>query len=111
MSDERSWHSVKCVFRHEDLPQQEGQVVYEERIVLLRAHDLNEAIALGEAEAEVYSNQLDGVRYTGFISAFHLLDTESTTGVEVYSLMRVSPLDTDAFLDRYYDDGTERTQH
>ena len=36
--------------------------------------------------------------------------TEIKTGVEVYSLMRESSLDTDAFLDRYYDDGSERTQ-
>ena len=50
MTDEQPWYSVKCVFKHDDFPLQDGGVMYEERIVVLEAGSLDEAIALGEVE-------------------------------------------------------------
>ena len=110
MHTDQPWYSVKCVFQHDDLSQRDGEVMYEERIVVLKANSLHEAIASGEAEAEAYAGDEGAVHYTGFISAFHLFVLELADGAEVYSLMRESSLDTDAFLDRYYDIGIERTQ-
>ncbi len=110
MEEEADWYSVKCVFKHENLSQKEGEVLYEERVVVLKAESLDEAIRLGEAEAASYSGSNEGASYTGFISAYHLFVRKLDNGAEVYSLMRQSSLNTDAFLDRYYDDGSERTQ-
>ena len=111
MSDEQPWYSVKCVFKHDYLSRQHGEVVYEERIVVLKASSLDEAIALGEVEANAYAGDKGTVHYTGFISAFHMFERKLANRAEVYSLMRQSNMDTDAFLDHYYDDGSERTQH
>ncbi|MCW3096632.1 MAG: hypothetical protein JWL77_2250 [Chthonomonadaceae bacterium] len=123
MHSEQPWYSVKCVFRHDDLVQNlaaservgavplgEGEIMYEERIVVFEANSLEEAITLGEAEAKEYAGSEGMVHFTGFISAYHLFDPEIKSGAEMYSLMRQSDLKTDAFLDHYYDDGTERTQ-
>jgi hypothetical protein len=110
MHIEEPWYSVKCIFRHEDLSQNKDDVVYEERIIVLNACNLDEAIALGEAEAKAYASGDGTIRFTGFVSAFHIYVPELAEGAEVYSLMRRSTLDIDAFLDHYYDDGTELAQ-
>jgi hypothetical protein len=107
---EEPWYSVKCIFRHDDLSRNEDEVVYEERIIVLKARNLDEAIALGEAEAKAYASGDGTTRFTGFVSAFHLFVTELAEGAEIYSLMRRSSLDIDPFLDHYYDDGTELAQ-
>ena len=85
--------------------------MYEERIVVFKADNFEEAIALGEAEAREYAGEDGTIHYTGFISAYHLFELELASGAEVYSLMRTSNLAPDAFLDRYHDDGSERMQH
>ncbi len=104
------WYSVKCVFEHKDMARMEGATVYEERVVVLRADDFDDAIARGEVEAIEYASQNDYAFYTGFISAYHLPAKKITDRTEVYSLMRESPLDSETFLDRFHDDGNERTQ-
>ena len=111
MQTEQPWYSVKCVFQHDNLAQREGEVMYEERIVVFKADNFEEAIALGEAEAREYAGEDGTIHYTGFISAYHLFELELASGAEVYSLMRTSNLAPDAFLDRYHDDGSERMQH
>jgi len=43
MDSEQTWYSFKCVFRHPHLadalsqPLEEGEVLYEERVVILKA--------------------------------------------------------------------------
>jgi len=70
-----AWYSVKCVFRHPHLAEAlststvEGEALYEERVVILRAESLDEAITLGEEEAKVYTGDSGDIEYTGFISA------------------------------------------
>jgi len=110
MHIEEPWYSVKCIFRHEDISQNEDEVVYEERIIVLKANNLDHAIALGEAEATTYAGDDGAIRYTGLINAFHMFVPELAEGAEVYSVMRRSTLDTGPFLNHYYDDGTELTQ-
>ena len=105
------WYSVKCVFAHDRLAEKEGTTFYEERVVVLYATSLDDAILRGEAEAHNYASMNSSARYTGFINTYHLPAEELTDKTEVYSLMRESNLDVEAFLDRYHDDGTERTQH
>jgi hypothetical protein len=45
--------------------------------------------------------------YTGLAQAYLLFD-EVGDGAEVFSLLRTSNLDPDAYLDRYFDTGHER---
>ncbi len=111
MQDEEPWYSVKCIFIHDELSEDTGKVMYEERVVVLKSGSLDEAIVLGEAEALEYAKGDGTVHYAGFISAYHLYEREIADGSEVYSLMRLSDLDKDAFLDRYHDDGSERTRN
>lgn len=117
MENTEPWYSVKCIFRHDKLVQnlnlseEKGKTMYEERIVLFRANSFEEAIALGEAEARQYAERDSTLYYTGFIDAYHLFEREFASGSEVYSLMRQSNRATEEFIDHYYNDGTERTQH
>ena len=109
MKDE-PWYSVKCIFEHSNRNVIEGMTVYEERIIVLLANDLDDAIARGEIEAREYASSLDNVRYVEFACAYHLYRRELIDQTEVYSIMRESDLDHDAFINHYYDDGSERTQ-
>ncbi|NYJ75631.1 hypothetical protein [Allobranchiibius huperziae] len=82
--------------------------VYEERITLWRATDMDAAIELAKAEALEYAADLDG-EYTGLAQANQLSD-EMEPGAGVFSLMRSSGLDTEDYLDHFFDTGTERQQ-
>ena len=103
------WYGAKCVFLHTKNDGCAGQV-YEERVILIKANDFDEAINRAEEEAEKYARDLDGCTYTGFIDVFHIYDERISDGSEIYSLMRTSELKTDEYLDRFYDTGAERTQ-
>ena len=105
------WYAVRCVFRSawaetsEGLPP--GVHLYEERITLWQASSLEEAIALAESEAQEYADEED--EYLDLAQAFKLFD-EPSSGAEVFSLMRSSELDSDAYLDTFFDTGDERAQ-
>ncbi|MEW1913728.1 hypothetical protein AB0442_35775 [Kitasatospora sp. NPDC085895] len=94
------WYGVRCVFRWT------GRGTYEERITLWRATSAAGAIALAEAEAAGYAEDT-GVEYTGLAQCYEAVDVPGP-GAEVFSLLRDSPLEPDAYLDRYFDDGGER---
>lgn len=102
-----SWYSAKCVFRHNAPAGSSGKFGYEERLIVLRADDLPDAIKRAEEEAHEYSAGLDGVEFTGFVSAYDLGEDEIHDLSEVYSVLRDSDLEANSFLDRYYDDGSE----
>jgi hypothetical protein len=103
MSVESSgWVGVRCVFRSTAA----GEQVYEERVTLWRAPDMDTAIARAEAEALEYAGVVDA-EYTGLAQAYLLADPVDD-GSEVFSLMRISSLDVEDYLDRHFDTGTER---
>lgn len=106
-----SWYSAKCVFRHNAPVGSSNKFAYEERIIVLRAGDLHKAIKRAEEEAHEYSARLEGVEFTGFVAAYDIGEDEIDDLSEVYSVLRDSDLEANPFLDRYYDDGSERTQH
>lgn len=101
-SVERSWYAVRCVFRHGPLG------VYEERVTLWTAGSPDEAIARAEAEAVDYCAGLDGVEYVRFAETYALV-TAPGEGTEVFSLMRESSLPPDAYVERFFATGAERT--
>ncbi|WP_406299445.1 DUF4288 domain-containing protein [Embleya sp. NBC_00888] len=100
-AEDPAWHSVRCLFRHQP-------DIYEERITLWRAADLDEAIALAEADALEYARDVNDAEYLGLAQAFRLFDAQVGHGMEVFSLARDSPLEPSEYLDAFFDTGTER---
>ncbi|MFE6050445.1 hypothetical protein ACFQ6N_06810 [Kitasatospora sp. NPDC056446] len=98
------WYGVRCVF---EWTAGDGRT-YEERITLWQASSADEAIALAEAEAGTYAAD-NRLGHLGFAQSFRL-DGPPGQGAEVFSLLRDSPLEPDAYLDAFFDTGSERRQ-
>jgi len=95
------WYSAQCIFLHADKvhgPQQ----MYEERIVVLRAENMEAAIERAEKEAQKYCRDLEGCTYIGYVNVFALYDDEIGNGSEVFSSMQKSDLRPKAYLDLHY---------
>ncbi len=111
---DKTWFAVRtCVANHEPKPWgphdlEPGQVDYEERITIWRAIDFDAAIAMAEAEAERYVEDLGGEVLP--LTQAYALAMKPANGVEVFSLIRRSGLTTEDYLDRHFAMGTER-QH
>ncbi|MGV9264961.1 hypothetical protein ACWDRR_09890 [Kitasatospora sp. NPDC003701] len=104
VADETSWYAVRCVFHWDAC---EG-TPYEERLTLWQAVSTNRAIARAEAEARTYAEE-NGLRYLGLAQCYRLAtEGRPGDGDEVFSLLRDSSLDGEAYLDRYFDTGHER---
>jgi hypothetical protein len=95
------WFAVRCVFHDAN------NGVYEERVTLWRASNLDEAIGLAESEAAEYSSLLNSVNYVGLSQAFALMG-EPGHGSEVFSLIRDSDLDPEEYISHFFEVGTER---
>ena len=108
MNDE-PWYGAKCIFLHTQIDRCPGQV-YEERVVLIKATSIDEAIERAESIAAGYARECEGCSYTGFVDVFHIYDENIGDGSEVYSLMRTSDMGEDEYLNHFYDTDTERTQ-
>lgn len=109
MSDvSTEWFAVRCVFRHarSGTGPDGDPFVYEERITLWRATGFEEAIASAEREAVAYSADIDKT-YVGLAQAYELFEPP-TAGAEIFSLLRESSLDSDAYVTRFFDTGAER---
>jgi hypothetical protein len=99
------WYGAQLVFRSAS-PESRYKNSYEERVVLIRADSWEEAIAKAEAEAKEYCEPINA-QYTGFIRVFHIFDGRIGDKAEVFSIIRDSNLGPKAYLDRFYDTGTE----
>lgn len=99
------WYAVRTVVR---FPTEQGhESAYEERITLWRAASFEEAVERAEAEAEDYADGLDG-ETVGLSQAYHLAAGDSVgDGDEVFSLIRMSALHADDYVDRFFDTGEE----
>ena len=97
--------SVRCVFRWEPRPDQRRQHLYEERITLWLAGDIDEAIALAEEEARTYAS--DGEEYLGYCQAYALFEGIDHSGAEVFSLLRESDLGSEEYIDTFFETGEE----
>jgi hypothetical protein len=106
------WFSVRCVFAVPTAaPASEGDsdddaMTYEERVTLWRASGFDTAIALAEQEARDYADDVEAL-YLGLAQAYRLAEAPGH-GSEVFSLMRDSDLDTEDYLDAFFDTGEER---
>jgi hypothetical protein len=103
------WYAAKCIFRHSSLPAEEGAFVYEERVLLVRAASIDDAMAKAETEARHYGS--DGIEYLGFVDVYHLFAESLGDHTEAYSLMRSSTLAPTDYLNRFHDTGTEHSKN
>jgi hypothetical protein len=99
--------SVRCIFRCEPRAEQTHKYLYEERITLWRASEIDEAIGFAESEASTYASE-PGSEYLGYCQAYALFDEVQANGVEVFSLLRDSDLEPTQYLDTFFDAGSER---
>jgi len=99
-----AWFGVRCVFGHS--VKEEGRL-YEERILLIRAASLDQAIIKAEQEAKAYAVGLDGVTYLDFAQAYQIFDDSISDRSEVFSLIRASTLSSQEYLSQYFDTGAE----
>jgi hypothetical protein len=101
------WYGAKTVIRLTKVERERGLRCYEERIVLIRAHDMDEAIRLAEEEAERYAS--DHGKHLGDVNVFRIHDAPEV-GTEVFSVIRDLALSEDEFLTRFCEDGIAPTR-
>lgn len=105
-SASEDWFAVRCVFATgwpTDSPQ-----AYEERITLWRAATFDQAIEKAEADALEYARGIEEApdTYLGIAQAYKF-DGPPGEGVEVFSLIRRSPLAADDYINAFFDTGDE----
>jgi hypothetical protein len=81
--------------------------IYEERLTLWAVPDVEEAVETAEQEARGYADSISECTYVGLAQAYQLPESPGH-GAEVFSLMRDSALEPDAYLNTFFDTGTER---
>lgn len=101
------WYGVRCVFQHGPSVGNPELTSYEERVVLLKADSLEQALVKAEREARQYAADVNAT-YTGLAQAFHIAEDEITELSEVFSLVRDSRLAPEEYLNRHFDTGAER---
>ena len=101
------WYGVRLVYRLRG-----AKPAFEERVLIVRAEDTETAIERAESlSRENYES--DNTVYTNYAMAFNIFDENGPAlgeGVEVFSLIRHSDLEMDAYLDRFHDTGSECSQ-
>lgn len=108
---EEPWYAVKCLFLHKDLKKRNGMNNFEERILLVKANDFDDAIKKAEKEAIEYCADLDNtVEYLNFCNAYHIGENTINDRTEIYSLITKSDLDKATYINTHYDTGGEITQ-
>jgi hypothetical protein len=98
------WFAAKCLFQHLDLTRQEGMPCYEERVVLLRAPDLEGALRRAERDARRYASD-PSIEFLEFTTVYPLFEQAPGDRVVVFSAFRALPLDADALVARHYEEG------
>jgi len=102
------WYAAKCIFRHAGLQSAAKGYVYEERVLLIRAANFDDAQRKAEAEAKRYAK--GGIEYLGFMDVYHLSSESVSDSTEVYSLMRSSQLKPTDYLNQFHDTGAEHSK-
>jgi hypothetical protein len=109
-SNVSAWYAVRCIFRSGWPPEFAGRA-YEERITLWQATSFDEAIERAEVEAEEYATSiLDAPDTYLHLAQAYQLDDDPGDGAEIFSLVRLSALQPEAYLERHFTTGTERQQ-
>lgn len=102
------WFSARTLYLHKNRKEDDVNL-YEERIVLIKATDFDDAISKAEVEGEKYAAHESEIEYLGFVHVYKLDDERVKDKTELYSLMRGSKLNSDDYITAFFDTGTERT--
>jgi hypothetical protein len=97
--------SVRCLFRSKHTAASDPHM-YEERLTLWSARDIDESISLAEAEAESYAADANW-EYLGLCQAYAMFDEVQASGVEVFSLIRDSTLAPPEYIKAFFATGAE----
>jgi hypothetical protein len=98
--------SVRCIFKWFPRDDQELKYLYEERITLWQAKNLEQAIEFAENEALEYSDE--SCEFLGLSQGYAMFELTQENGIEVYSLLRESNLEPDLYLKSFFNSGSER---
>jgi len=103
------WYGIRCLFDwgKSREPGRENNSVYEERIIVVEANTFEEAIQCAESEAAEYAND-NGVKYMEYALGYFMGTDRIANQTEVFSLLRESELEPEAYIDRFFDTGHER---
>lgn len=104
------WYAVKFLFLHSDLKLRNGKNNFEERIILVKAKNFDDAFNKTEKEAIEYCEELVGVEYLNFCNAYHIAESRIDDLTEIYSLITASDLDQNNYIKNHYDTGGEITK-
>ena len=99
MPDDR-WYGAKTVFEFGGMNgiTAADEVMYEERINVLKASDFEAALQRAESIARRYAAD-SGSEFLGFVEVYEMFD-EVEDGAEIYSMTRPSRLTRNEYLDR-----------
>ena len=100
-------YGVRSVF---DCPKEEFNTLaylYEERVTVWKADDIDAALDRAIDEAKSYADA-NGFTYSGLAQAFWMFSRIDVNGVEVFSLLRESDLEIEQYLDSFFSNGHER---
>ena len=103
-------YGAKSITRFDSLKDENGNPVFEERVVIVNASNQDEAIELAEIEAKEYA-QINNGFYLSWIGVYEAKESKvAFDGIqEVYSIMRNDDSSDEDYLDYFYDTGSERT--
>jgi len=97
-----TWFAIKCIFRHPDIKIGPRQW-YEERIILVKSDNDENAMDKGEKEAKQYAKGCsDGCEFTGHVEAWHLFDDKIEDLTEIYFDKHLSNLSSEKYIKRYF---------
>ena len=100
-------YAVRCIFECPKEEFNELAHLYEERITVWQASDIDTAIDKAVEEAETYAHD-QRFSFGGLSQAYWISAAVSLDGTEVFSLMRESDLPIEEYLDWFFSTGNER---
>lgn len=95
--ENQPWYGVKLLFSH-------SNQLLEERIIIVRAQDFDNAQAIAMQNSREYVTGLDKAKFVAIVDIFHMFDEELGSGTEVYSRMNDVQGDVDRYIKEHYED-------
>lgn len=95
MNNTEPWYGAKALFH-------EPSFHYEERVVLIRAANFEDAQKKAIREAREYIKSLERLEFVAIIDIFHIFDERLEDGSEIYSQITESQLKPEEYLAQRY---------
>jgi hypothetical protein len=100
-------YGVRCIFA---CPKEDFNTLtylYEERITVWTTNDIDAVLDHAIDEAKSYAEE-NKFTYAGIAQAFWMFTEIDVNGIEVFSLLRESDLETDVYVSSFFSNGHER---